>query len=174
MELLDGVSLGDRIRSGPLDIDQLLRLGVQIADALESAHSKGIVHRDLKPANIFVTARGQAKILDFGLAKIERPRGSEPSSLMTAVRDELTTAGQTVGTVSYMSPEQARGQVTDARTDLFSFGTVLYQMATGLLPFQGETSAVVFESILNRDPALVTQINPALPQELSRIIGQGL
>ena len=179
MELLDGESLADRIRRGPLDIDSLLKLGVQIVDALESAHSKGIVHRDLKPANIFVTSRGQAKILDFGLAKIatmDRPAlGSADSELQTAVRHEdLTQAGSTLGTVSYMSPEQARGQVTDARTDLFSFGTVLYQMATGFLPFQGETSAVVFDSILNRDPMPVNQLNPSLPVELSRIIGQAL
>ncbi|HET7711142.1 MAG TPA: protein kinase [Thermoanaerobaculia bacterium] len=175
MELLDGESLADRIARGPLDIDSLLTFGIQIVDALESAHSKGIVHRDLKPANIFVTSRGQAKVLDFGLAKIERRGGSEPSTTHTAVRnDELTSAGTTVGTVSYMSPEQARGQVTDTRTDLFSFGTVLYQMATGLLPFQGETSAVVFESILNRDPAPATQLNPTVPAELSRIINQAL
>ncbi len=180
MELLDGESLADRIRRGPLDIDSVLTLGVQIVDALESAHSKGIVHRDLKPANIFVTSRGQAKILDFGLAKmanIDRlaTSGKADSELPTAVRPkDLTEAGSTLGTVSYMSPEQARGQVTDARTDLFSFGTVLYQMATGVLPFQGETSAVVFESILNRDPTPVNQINPSLPAELSRIIGQAL
>ena len=179
MELLDGESLGDRIRRGPLDIDSLLTLGVQIVDALESAHSKGIVHRDLKPANIFVTSRGQAKILDFGLAKIAKmdrlAMGNADSELQTAVRqEELTQAGSTLGTISYMSPEQARGQVTDARTDLFSFGTVLYQMATGALPFQGETSAVVFEAILNRDPAPVNQLNPSLPPELSRIIGQAL
>jgi non-specific serine/threonine protein kinase len=176
MELLDGESLADRIRRGPLDLDSLLTLGVQIADALESAHSKGIVHRDLKPANIFVTSRGQAKILDFGLAKMDRlALGKADSELQTAVRQEdLTQAGSTIGTVSYMSPEQARGQVTDARTDLFSFGTVLYQMATGVLPFQGDTSAVVFESILNRDPAPVNQLNTSLPPELSRIIGQAL
>ena len=180
MELLVGESLADRIRRGPLDIDSLLTLGVQIIDALESAHSKGIVHRDLKPANIFVTSRGQAKILDFGLAKIAKMDrlalgANADSQLPTAVRrDDLTQAGSTLGTVSYMSPEQARGEVTDARTDLFSFGTVLYQMATGVLPFQGETSAVVFDSILNRDPAPVNQLNPSLPPELSRIIGQAL
>jgi serine/threonine protein kinase/Flp pilus assembly protein TadD len=179
MELLDGESLADRIRRGPLDVESLLTLGVQIVDALESAHSKGIVHRDLKPANIFVTSRGQAKILDFGLAKIAKmdrlAMGNADSELQTAVRpQDLTQAGSTMGTISYMSPEQARGQVTDARTDLFSFGTVLYQMATGTLPFQGETSAVVFEAILNRDPTAVNQLNPSLPPELSRIIGQAL
>ena len=177
MELLDGESLADRIRRGPINIEALLTLGVQIADALESAHSKGIVHRDLKPANIFVTSRGQAKILDFGLAKVDRlaMSGKADSELPTAVRHkDLTEAGSTLGTVSYMSPEQARGQVTDARTDLFSFGTVLYQMATGLLPFQGETSPVVFEAILNRDPTPLNQLNPSLPPELSRIIGQAL
>ena len=180
MELLDGESLADRIRRGPLDIDSVLTLGVQIVDALESAHSKGIVHRDLKPANIFVTKRGQAKILDFGLAKmaiIDRLAvgAKADSQLPTAVQHkDLTEAGSTLGTVSYMSPEQARGQITDARTDLFSFGTVLYQMATGVLPFQGETSAVVFEAILNRDPAPVNQLNASLPPELSRIIAQAL
>ncbi|MEO6487262.1 MAG: protein kinase [Thermoanaerobaculia bacterium] len=175
MELLVGESLADRIGRGPLDIDSLLTFGVEIVDALESAHSKGIIHRDLKPANIFVTSRGQAKILDFGLAKIERREGSEPSLTATAVRlDGLTSAGATVGTISYMSPEQARGLVTDTRTDLFSFGTVLYQMATGVLPFPGETSAVVFESILNRDPSPVTQLNPSLPPELNRILAQAL
>jgi len=180
MELLDGESLADRIRRGPLDIDSVLTLGVQIVDALESAHSKGIVHRDLKPANIFVTSRGQAKILDFGLAKmatIDRlaMNGKVDSELPTAVRPkDLTEAGSTLGTVSYMSPEQARGEITDARTDLFSIGTVLYQMATGVLPFQGETSAVVFDSILNRDPPPLNQFNPLLPPELGRIIGQAL
>jgi len=175
MERLVGESLADRIRRGSLDVDTLLTLGVQIVDALESAHSKGIVHRDLKPANIFVTSRGQAKILDFGLAKIDRGPGNEAASMLaTRGPDDLTVAGATVGTVAYMSPEQARGQVTDARTDLFSFGTVLYQMATGTLPFQGETSAVVFESILNRDPTPVNQVNPSLPPELGRIIGQAM
>jgi serine/threonine protein kinase/cytochrome c-type biogenesis protein CcmH/NrfG len=175
MELLDGESLADRIRRGPIELEALLALGIQIVDALESAHAKGIVHRDLKPANIFITSRGQAKVLDFGLAKIERRELSGDSATVTAVRgEELTTAGTVVGTVSYMSPEQARGLVTDSRTDLFSFGTVLYQMATGVLPFKGETSAVVFESILSRDPQPVTQLNPALPQELHRILAQAL
>jgi len=175
MELLEGESLADRIRRGPLDIESVLSLGIQIIDALESAHSKGIVHRDLKPANMFITSRNQAKILDFGLAKIDHRQKPDASSMLATVRkEELTSAGSTIGTVAYMSPEQARGHITDARTDIFSFGTVLYQMATGVLPFQGETSAVVFESILNRDPTPVNQINPALPVELNRIISQAL
>jgi non-specific serine/threonine protein kinase len=178
MELLEGETLAERIRKGPFDLGPLLDLGVQLADALESAHAKGIVHRDLKPANVFVNTRGQAKILDFGLAKIERARpagGPEHSEAPTAVQpNELTTAGSTMGTVSYMSPEQARGQLTDARTDLFSLGTVLYQMATGVLPFQGETSAVVFDAILNREPPPITQLNPARPVELGRILGRAL
>jgi len=177
MELLEGETLAERIRRGPLEILPLLEIGIQIADALESAHAKGIVHRDLKPANIFLTARGQAKVLDFGLAKIERarPAGGESSEAPTAVQpNELTSAGTTLGTVSYMSPEQARGQLTDARTDLFSLGTVLYQMATGQLPFPGETSAVVFDAILNREPPPLSQANPALPAELGRILSKTL
>jgi serine/threonine protein kinase/cytochrome c-type biogenesis protein CcmH/NrfG len=174
MELLDGESLADRIRRGPMEIDQVLSLGVQIADALESAHSKGIVHRDMKPANIFITSRGQAKILDFGLAKIDKQKQEAGSNVATAIADGLTSAGATMGTIAYMSPEQARGEVTDARTDLFSFGTVLYQMASGAMPFQGDTSAVVFDSILNRDPIPLTELKPLLPQEFSRIISQAL
>jgi len=174
MELLDGESLGDRIRSGPMEIDKVLSLGVQIADALESAHSKGIVHRDLKPANIFITSRGQAKILDFGLAKIDQQKPDMGSNVATAIADGLTSAGATMGTIAYMSPEQARGEVTDARTDLFSLGTVLYQMAAGTVPFQGDTSAVVFDSILNRDPIPLTELKPLLPLEFSRIISQAL
>ncbi|MFI5184695.1 MAG: protein kinase, partial [Vicinamibacteria bacterium] len=178
MELLEGETLGAKISGHALDLDLLLRLAVQIADALESAHAKGIVHRDLKPANIFyVNQREQAKILDFGLAKIDRvaPAGAAPSEGPTAIKPEdLTKAGSQLGTVSYMSPEQARGQLTDARTDLFSLGTVLYQMATGNLPFQGDTSAVIFEAILNRDPPAVGQLNPALPQELAAILRKAL
>ncbi|HJS52096.1 MAG TPA: protein kinase [Pyrinomonadaceae bacterium] len=174
MELLDGESLGDRIRRGPMDIEDVLRFGVQIVDALESAHSKGIVHRDLKPANIFVTSRNLAKILDFGLAKIDKQKPDAASNLPTAIADGLTSAGATMGTVAYMSPEQARGEITDTRTDLFSFGTVLYQMASGVLPFQGDTSAVVFDAILNREPTPIDQVNPNLPAELGRIIIQAL
>jgi serine/threonine protein kinase/tetratricopeptide (TPR) repeat protein len=178
MELLEGETLAEPIRRGPLNLGQLLELGIQIADALESAHAKGVVHRDLKPANIFVSSRGRSKILDFGLAKIERSRLSGAEGVSQAVTSvqvhDLTVAGSPLGTVSYMSPEQARGQVTDPRTDLFSLGTVLYQAATGALPFQGESSAVIFEAILNRDPAPVTQANPALPVELNRILGKAL
>jgi non-specific serine/threonine protein kinase len=179
MELLEGQTLSQMMAArGPFDLESLLAIGIQIADALESAHARGIVHRDVKPANIFVNERGQVKILDFGLARIEggRHAGDGPVSLLETVgaRHDLTTPGTSMGTVSYMSPEQARGQLADARTDLFSLGTVLYQMATGALPFPGETSAIVFDAILNRDPLPATQLSPALPPELSRILDKAL
>jgi serine/threonine protein kinase/cytochrome c-type biogenesis protein CcmH/NrfG len=177
MELLEGETLAEMIRRRPFPLDTLLDLAVQIADALESAHAKGIVHRDLKPANIVITPRGQAKILDFGLAKIEiaRKEGDGESEMLTAARaQELTQAGTTLGTVSYMSPEQARGLPTDSRTDLFSFGTVLYQMVTGILPFQGETTAVTYDAILNRQPPSLAQLNLALPASLDRVIEKAL
>jgi serine/threonine protein kinase/tetratricopeptide (TPR) repeat protein len=175
MELLEGQTLGERMGRQAFAIDLLLAMAIQITDALESAHAKGIVHRDIKPANIFVTARNQVKILDFGLAKIERVTtaselSSSPSRMETVVGEELTSPGSSVGTVTYMSPEQARGQLVDARTDLFSVGTVLYQMATGTLPFRGDTSAVIFDAILNRDPAPAVQVNPGLPAELGRLL----
>ncbi len=176
MELLEGETLSDRMRHTPINLPELLRIAIHVADALESAHAKGIVHRDLKPANIFINDREQVKILDFGLAKIDLSRtAGDGSQMETAVRkDQLTQAGSTLGTVAYMSPEQTRGIPTDSRTDLFSFGTVLYQMATGVLPFQGETSAVVSEGILNRDPSPVSQLNPSLPGEIGRIIGKAM
>jgi serine/threonine protein kinase len=175
MELLEGQTLGEKMGRQPFAIDMLLAMAIQITDALESAHAKGIVHRDMKPANIFVTVRNQVKILDFGLAKIERVNAtselsSSPSRMETVVGQELTSPGSSVGTVTYMSPEQARGQLVDARTDLFSVGTVLYQMATGTLPFRGDTSAVIFDAILNRDPVPAVQVNPALPADLGRIL----
>jgi serine/threonine protein kinase/Tfp pilus assembly protein PilF len=176
MELLEGQNLAQKIGQHPFEVSQILDFGIQIADALESAHAKGIVHRDIKPANIFVNARGQVKILDFGLAKMDSARRSgDASQLETMVaRDDLTMPGTAVGTVSYMSPEQARGQLTDARTDLFSLGTVLYQMSTGSPPFPGDTSAVIFEAILNREPAPLSQVNSHLPAELGRILGKAL
>lgn len=178
MELLEGRTLAEPNGQGPLDLGQILEIGTQLADALESAHAKGIVHRDLKPANIFVNFRGQAKILDFGLAKMERAESPGPDGFSQAATvvhaNDLTMAGSTIGTVAYMSPEQARGQVTDARTDLFSLGTVLYQVATGALPFPGESSAVVFEAILNRNPAPLSRANPSLPAELDRVLGKAL
>jgi len=180
MELLEGQTLAQMMGRQPVELERVLELAIQIADALESAHAKGIVHRDVKPANLFVNARGQVKILDFGLAKIEvsRRAGDGPgaaSQLETLpARDELTTPGTTVGTVSYMSPEQARGQLADARTDLFSLGSVVYQMATGILPFPGDTSAVIYEAILNREPPPITELKPGLPQELGRILDKAL
>ena len=181
MELLEGKTLSQLMSGQPFEVERVLAIGIQIADALESAHARGIVHRDIKPANVFVNTRGQVKILDFGLAKVESPRTSAdaggPASqfqTMAAARDELTTPGTTVGTVSYMSPEQARGALTDARTDLFSLGTVLYQLATSTLPFMGETSAVIYEAILNRDPQPVGSLNPAMPPELGRILDKAL
>jgi non-specific serine/threonine protein kinase len=180
MELLEGQTLAQLIGVHPFPMDQLLDTAIQIADALESAHAKGIVHRDIKPANIWVNPRSQVKILDFGLAKIEglrRPAagGAAPSQLDTmSGGNELTMRGTAVGTVSYMSPEQARGQLTDARTDLFSLGTVLYQMATGRLPFPGDTSAVVFDAILNRDAAPFAEAQADVPPEFRRILDKAL
>jgi TolB-like protein len=178
MELLEGQTLAQMIgRHHRFDLTHLLDIAIQIADALESAHAKGIVHRDIKPAHIFLSPRGQVKILDFGIAQIEGARAlpdSWGSEAETTGGQHLTIAGTAIGTVAYMSPEQARGWLTDARTDLFSLGTVLYQTATGGLPFQGDTSAMVFDAIFNRDPVPVTRANASLPAEFERILNKAL